>query len=66
MTAGRVVVQAGAARTPAVPAQQVRRHPALVEKHILTRIVQGQPGAPLPSLRRDVSPPLFVGVDGFF
>ena len=66
MTAGRVVVQARATRTPAVPPQQVRRYPALVEKHILTGIVHGQPGAPLPPLRRDVSAPLFVRVHGFF
>jgi hypothetical protein len=24
------------------------------------------PGPPVPPLHRDVSPPLFVGVDGFF
>ena len=66
MTARRVVVKAGAARTPAVTAQQVSRHAALVQKHILTGIVQGQPVAPLPPLQRDVSAPLFVGVYGFF
>ena len=66
MTAGRVIVQARPARTPAVPPQQIRGHPALVEKHILTGIVHGQPRAPLPPLRRDVSAPLFVRVYGFF
>ena len=66
MTAGGMVVQAGAARTPAVAAQQVRRHPALVQKHILPGIVQRLPVAPLPPLRRDVSAPLFVGVECFF
>ena len=66
MTARRVVVQASAARTPAVAAQQVRRHAALVQKHILTGIVQRLPVAPVPPLPRDVSAPLFVGVYGFF
>jgi len=66
MTAGRVVVQADAARTPAVAAQQVSRHTALVQKHILTGIVQRQPVSPVPPLRRDVSASLFVGVYGFF
>ena len=66
MTARRVVVQARAARTPPVAAQQVGRHAALVQKHILTGIVQRQPVPPLPPLRRDVSAPLFVGVYGFF
>ena len=66
MTARRVVVKAGAARTPAVAAQQVRRHAALVQKHILAGIVQRQSVAPVPPLHRDVSAPLFVGVYGFF
>jgi hypothetical protein len=59
-------VKAGAARTPAVAAQQVRRHAALVQKHILTGIVQRQPFVPVPPLPRDVSAPLFVGVYGVF
>ena len=66
MTAWRMVVQAGAARTSAVATQEVRRHPALVEKDILTGIVQRQPVSPMPPLRRDVSAPLFVRVYGFF
>src|SRR3989442_15511328 len=66
MPARRVVVKAGAARPPAVAAQQVRRHAALVQKHILPGIVQRQPVAPVPPLPRDVSAPLFIGVYGFF
>lgn len=66
MAAGRVIVQSRAARTPAVAAQDVRRHAALVEKHVLPGIVQRQPVSPVPPLGRDVRPPLFVGVDGFF
>ena len=38
-TLGRVVVEAGAAQTPAVAAQQVHGHAALIEKHISTGIV---------------------------
>ena len=59
-------MQPRAARTPAVAAQDVGRHAALVEKHILPGIVQRQPVPPVPPLRRDVSAPLFVGVYGFF
>ena len=66
MAARRVVVQAGAARTASVAAQQVSRHAALVQKHILTGIVERQPVAPVPPLDCNVSAPLFVGVDGFF
>jgi len=66
MAAGCVIVKSRAARTPAVPAQQVGGHAALVQKDVLTRIVQRQPLSPLPPARRDVSPPLFVGVYGFF
>ena len=66
MTARRVVVKAGTARTPTVAAQQVGRHAALVQKYILTGIVQRQAVAPVPPLHRDVSAPLFVGVYGCF
>jgi hypothetical protein len=61
-----MVVEAGAARTSTVTTQQVRRHPALVQKQILPGIVQRQPVAPMPPLRRDISAPLFVGVECFF
>jgi hypothetical protein len=39
-TVRRVVVEAGAARTPAVAAEQVRRHPALIEEDVLLRVMQ--------------------------
>jgi hypothetical protein len=61
-----VVVQARAAGTPPVTAQQVSGHAALVQIHILTGVVQRQPVPPLPTLGCDVSAALFVGVDGFF
>ena len=66
MTAGCVVVKACAARAAAVAAQQVRGDATLVKKHILTGVMHRQPVAPVSPLRRDVSPPLFVGVYGFF
>ena len=66
MTARRVIVQPRAARTTAIAAQEVSRHTALVEEDILCRIVQRLRVAPLPTPRRDVSAPLFVGVHRFF
>ncbi len=46
VAAGRVVVQPGAAGTAAVPAQQVGRHAALVEKYVVPCIVYWLRGAP--------------------
>ena len=66
MAAGCVVVKPRAARTPTVAAQQVRRHASLVEKHVLTGIMQRKAVSPVPSLHRNVSAPLFVGVYSFF
>ena len=66
MTARRVVVKPRATRASAVAAQEIGRHAALVQKHILTRIVDRLAVPPVPPVRRDVSPPLFVRVYGFF
>jgi hypothetical protein len=66
MAARRVIVQAGAARTAAIAAQQVGRDAAFVDVDILPGIVQGLRVPPLPTVRGDISPPLFVGVNGFF
>ena len=66
VTTGCVVMEADAAGTSAVPAQQIRRHAAFIDKDILTRIAEREPRSPLPPLRRDISPSLFVGVYGFF
>jgi len=66
MAAGRVIVQPRAARTPAVAAQDIGRHAALVEKHVLRGIVQRQRVSPVPPLGGDVRPPLFVRVYGCF
>jgi hypothetical protein len=54
------------ARTAAVPTEEIRRHAALIEKHVLGGIVEGQSLPPPPTLRSDVRAPLFVGVHGFF
>ena len=64
--AGGVVVETRAARTAAIAAQQVRGHATFVHKDIASEIVQRQPVPPVPTLRRDISATLFVGVDGFF
>jgi hypothetical protein len=64
--ARRVVVETQAARTPAIPTQQVGGHAALVDKDILPCVVDRERVLPVPTLRRDVRPSLFVGVDGFF
>lgn len=65
MAAGRVVVQPDAARAAAVAAQQVGRHAAFIEKHILAYVAQWLPGLPLPPGGGDIRPALFVGVYGF-
>jgi hypothetical protein len=66
MTARRVIVQARAARTAAITAQQVGCDAALVNEDVPRRIVDRLDVPPLPTLRRDISAPLFVGVYRFF
>lgn len=66
VAAWRVITHADAAQAAAIAAQQVRRHPAFIEKHILPDIAQRLPRAPVPPLGDDVRPSLFVGVYGFF
>ncbi len=66
MAARGVVMQARASRTATVATQEIGRHAALIKKHVLRSLVQGQPVAPVAALRRDVSAALFVGVNGFF
>jgi hypothetical protein len=66
MTTGGVVVQPRAARTAPVAPQQIRGDAALVQKDVLGGVVQRERGLPLPALRGDVRPSLFVGVNGFF
>jgi hypothetical protein len=66
MATGGVIVQPDAARTAAIPSQQVRRHTAFIEKHVLAYIAQRLPAPPAATIRRDVRPALFIGVYGFF
>lgn len=63
---GGVIVQAMAAQTPAIPPQEIGRHPTLVDEDPLAHVAQRQPRAPLPALSGDVRAPLFVGVYRFF
>ena len=55
-----------AARTPAVPPEEIGRHAALIEKHVVRGIVQREVVAPALPLGGDVRAPLFVRVNGFF
>lgn len=66
VTARRVIAQPRAARAASIPAQQIRRNPALVEEDVLTHVPQRLPAHPVPPRRGDIRPALFVGVDGFF
>ena len=64
--AGRVIAESLAPKTPTIAAKQVRRDAAFIEKEVLPHIAERQPVPPAASLRRDVGPPLLVGVDRFF
>ena len=66
MAAGRVIAQARAAQTAAVPTQQIRRDPAFIQKQILRYVAKRLPRLPLPSGRGDIRPTLLVGVYRFF
>jgi hypothetical protein len=66
MTAGGVIMEPGAARAPAIATEQIRRHAAFIEKHVLPHIAERLPLAPVATVSRDVGPALFVGVYGFF
>ena len=66
MTAGRVITQARAAQTAAVPTEQIRRDPAFIQKQILRHVPERLPGLPLPPGRGDIRPTLLVGVYRFF
>jgi hypothetical protein len=65
MTARRVIAKACAARTAAVPTQQIRRNPAFVQKQILWHVADRLPRLPLPPGRRDIRATLLVGVYRF-
>ena len=61
-----VIMEPDAAGTPAITSQQIGRHAAFVEKHVLTDIAQRLPQAPVPPGRGDISAALFLGVYRFF
>jgi len=66
MAARRVIAEAGPDRAAAVPPQQIGRHTAFVEKHILPRVPERLPLPPLSPRRGDVRPALLGGVYRFF
>ena len=66
VTAGRVIAEPRAARTPAVAPQQIGRDAAFIEKDVLPHVAQRLPLAPSATLSHDVGPALFVGVYRFF
>ena len=59
-------MQARAARTATIAAEQIGRDAAFINKDVAIGIMRGLPLPPQPSLRRDVSAALFVGVYRFF
>jgi len=65
LAARREVAQAIPAGAAAIPAQQIGRDPALVEKDIVPRIADGLAELPAAARGRDISPPLLVGVYRF-
>jgi hypothetical protein len=66
MAARGVIVQPDAARTAAVPSQQVGRHATFIEKHVLARLAERQCLAPLAPGGGDIRATLFVRVYRFF
>lgn len=66
MAARGVIVQPDAARTAAVPSQQIGRHATFIEKHVLAHVAQRLPPLPLSPGRGDIRASLLVGVYGFF
>ena len=66
VAARRVIVEARAAQTAAIPSQQIGRDATLIEKDVLPDIAQRLPPAPPAARRRHVRSSLFVGVYGFF
>ena len=65
VAARRVIVEARAARTAAIAAEQIRRHAAFIQKHVVTHVAQRLRVLPLASRSGDVSATLFVRVYGF-
>jgi hypothetical protein len=59
-------VEPDAARTAAIPSQQIGRHATFIEKHVLAHVAQRLPGAPLSPGGGDIRASLLVGVYRFF
>ena len=66
MAARGVIMEPRAAQAAAESPQQVGCHATFVEKPILAHVAQRLPVPPLAPRGRDIGPPLFIGVDGFF
>jgi hypothetical protein len=66
MAAGRVIAEPRPAKTPPIPAEEVRGHAALIKKDVLPDVAERLPIAPPTPLSGDVGPALFVGVNRFF
>jgi hypothetical protein len=66
MTAGRVITEPRPAKTPAIPAEEVRGYAALIEEDVLSDVAERLPVAPPTPLSGDVGSALFVGVNRFF
>ena len=66
MAAGGVIVEPDAARTAAIPSQQIGRHATFIEKHVLAHVAQRLPSLPLSPRRGDIRTSLLVGVYRFF
>ena len=66
LTVNFFIVQAAPAGAAPIATQEVGGHAALIEEHVLPRVMHRQVIAPLPALSRDVRPALLVGVHRFF
>jgi len=66
MTAGRVIAEPRPAKTPPIPAEEIRGHAALIQEDVLPDVAERLPVAPPPPLSGDVGAALFVGVNRFF
>lgn len=66
MAAGRVIAQPHAAKTASIPAQQIGRDAAFIQKDVVPSVVERQPLAPAAPLSGDVRSSLLVGMQRFF
>lgn len=66
VTARGVIVQARAAGTAPIAAEEIGGDAAFIQKDVLAHVAQGLRGRPLAARRGDVRATLFVGAYGFF